>query len=127
MFPRRQERIEELLHQEISRMVQALGDPGMGLVAVTGVAVTRDLSAARVFYSVLGTELEKKEAQACLDRAAGHVRRDLARRVKLRRIPQVEFCFDPTPERAARVQALLNELHSQEAPASPPRASRKAG
>ncbi|HZD38053.1 MAG TPA: 30S ribosome-binding factor RbfA [Actinomycetes bacterium] len=80
------------------------------LVTVTDVRVTRDLHRATVYYTVLGGEQERADAQARLDEAAPQARAFVARQVRLRHAPTLEFVSDDVPARAARIDRLLAEL-----------------
>ncbi len=81
-----------------------------GLVTVTDVHVTPDLHRATVYYTVLGGEEERSGAQARLAEAAPQARAFVAREVRLRHAPTLEFVSDDVPARAARIDQLLAEL-----------------
>jgi ribosome-binding factor A len=84
-----------------------------GLVTVTDVQVTPDLHRAIVYYTVLGREEERSDAQARLAQAAPRARAFVAREVRLRHAPTLEFVSDDVPARAARIDQLLAELGEQ--------------
>jgi ribosome-binding factor A len=86
---------------------------GAGMVSVTDVDVSGDLQHAKIYVSIYGTEEAKSETMAGLQSATGFVRRELGRRVRLRRTPEVVFIEDRGLERGARMLTLLNQL-SQE-------------
>jgi ribosome-binding factor A len=86
---------------------------GAGMVSVTDVDVSGDLQHAKIYVSIYGTEEAKSETMAGLQSATGFVRRELGRRVRLRRTPEVVFIEDRGLERGDRMLALLNQL-SQE-------------
>lgn len=86
-------------------------DPGLGFVTVTEVRMSTDLKRAQVYISVMGDEEERQGTMAALGRAAGFIRRELASRLKLRHMPQIEFVPDLTLERAARLEAILDQIH----------------
>ncbi|HZD02250.1 MAG TPA: 30S ribosome-binding factor RbfA [Actinomycetes bacterium] len=81
-----------------------------GLVTVTDVHVTPDLHHATVYYTVLGTEEERADARARLAEAAPQARAFVARQVRLRHAPTLEFVSDDVPARAARIDQILEEL-----------------
>jgi len=85
------------------------------LVSITQVDISPDMRHAKVFFSVLGDEAEKAQVLEGLERASGFLRRELARTVDLRRIPELTFYRDESMERAGRVLELLGQL-SQEKP-----------
>jgi ribosome-binding factor A len=112
----RTERVAEQLREEVSQILQTeVADPGVGLVTVTRVKVTPDLSLARVYWSLLGDAAERKKTAAALKRAAPFVRHLLAKRLTLRRVPEVQFLFDEGLAAHARVEEILHELHEEAA------------
>jgi len=113
---RRVSRVSSLIQQEVSQMLlHDIKDDrvGAGMVSVTDVDVSGDLQHAKVYVSIYGTEEAKSETMAGLQSATGFVRRELGRRVRLRRTPEVVFIEDRGLERGARMLTLLNQL-SQE-------------
>lgn len=113
---RRVSRVASLIQQEVSLMVlHEIKDDrvGAGMVSVTDVDVSGDLQHAKIYVSIYGTEEAKAETMAGLKSATGYVRRELGRRVRLRRTPEVIFIEDRALERGDRMLALLNQL-SQE-------------
>lgn len=116
----RQQRVSEMLFQELSVLISSeLEDPRLGLITVTEVAVSRDLRSVRVFVFQADAELPKRDILAGLHAAAPFMRRQLAQRSNLRVVPELNFVYDDTPERAARVDQLLQQI-AQERQASEP-------
>ena len=112
----RTERIAEQLREEVSQILATeVADPDIGLVTVSRVKVTPDLSLARVYWTILGNDEERKKTTKALQRAASFVRRILAGRVTLRRVPEVAFQYDEGLANHQRVEEILHELHEQEA------------
>jgi ribosome-binding factor A len=85
----------------------------VGLVTVSRVKVSPDLSLARVYWTLLGDAAERKKTTKALQRAAPFVRHVLASRVSLRRVPEVAFQFDEGLAAHARVEEILHELHEE--------------
>jgi ribosome-binding factor A len=107
---RRPERLAEGLREEIARLVAGeLKDPRLGFVTITRVEMSGDLTHARVHVGVLGDEAERKKSLAALQGAAGFVRRELGRRMRLRLVPEIEFRYDKGLDAADRVARLLQE------------------
>lgn len=107
---RRQRRVAGLIQQELGDLLQReLRDPGLGFATVTEVRMSTDLKCAQVYISVMGDESERRSTMAALERAVGFIRRELASRLKLRYMPQIEFVPDLTLERAARLETLLDQ------------------
>lgn len=112
----RVERVAEQVREEVSLILATeVADPGVGLVTVTRVKVTPDLSLARIYWTLLGGPAEKKKTAQALQRAAKFIRHLLAERLALRRAPEVVFQYDEGLAAHARVEEILHELHEQEA------------
>lgn len=110
---RRTERINDQLREEISDLVlRELKDPRIsGLVSITEVDVAPDLSHAKVFVSVLGSDEERASTMRALAKGAQFVRRELRRRLTIRRVPELEFLADDSLAHGARILSLLDETH----------------
>jgi len=104
--------IQAALAEVISRGL--LRDPRIGFITITGVKVSPDLRNARVFYSMLGDEKQRKETQAGLDAAKGFVRREVTSRVQLRVSPEIYFVFDPSVAEGDHIERLLREVKEKE-------------
>ncbi|HWR71420.1 MAG TPA: 30S ribosome-binding factor RbfA [Dehalococcoidia bacterium] len=113
---RRTERLNHLLRQEITDLLQREAkDPRLSvMVSVTRVSVSADMHFAKVFVSVLGTEEEKKGLLAGLHAASGFLRRELASRLSLRYTPDLSFVYDDTMEQAGKVIQLIDQVSSSE-------------
>jgi len=104
-------RLRELFKQETSAILQRqLRDPRIGFVSVTDVELSHDLRHAKIFVSIFGGAAEKARTMEALTNARGYVRTELARRIRLRYIPQVAFRMDESIERGARVNQLLRQV-----------------
>jgi ribosome-binding factor A len=107
----RQQRVAELLFQELSIMIgNELADPRLSLVRVMTVNVSRDLRNVNVYVSHDDGELSKREVLQGLRHATPYLRRQLAVRCSLRSVPELSFHYDDTPEKAARVDELLRQI-----------------
>src|SRR5512136_484950 len=113
---RRTERLNHLIRQEITDLLQREAkDPRLSvMVSVTRVSVPADMHFAKVFVSVLGTEEEKKGLLAGLHAASGFLRRELASRLSLRYTPDLSFVYDDTMEQAGKVIQLIDQVNSSE-------------
>jgi ribosome-binding factor A len=106
----RVDRIAEQIREEVSQIVgYELRDERVGFATVTDVRVTPDMATARVFVSVLGAPAEQKAALAALNHASAFVRRQLAPRLRTKRVPQIVFTLDDLLERGNRIENLLKE------------------
>jgi ribosome-binding factor A len=114
MQPKRSSRVGDQIKREISEIVLLiLKDPKLGFITITDVELTDDLRYAKVFYSVLGDEKERKESQQGLERAKGFIQREIGKRIRLKHVPQIIFRYDHTTERAARIEQLLKQVHTE--------------
>jgi ribosome-binding factor A len=113
---RRTERVNDLLQEELSALIQReLKDPrlGGGLTTVTEVQVSPDLRHATVFVSHLGNESDREEVLTGLRSAAHFLHGELLHRLHLRRVPDLVFRFDPAIERGARLASLIQEVERE--------------
>jgi len=105
----RTRRVAAQIQRELAELIQfEVKDPRVGLITVSGVDVTRDLAYAKVFVTVLDSEHSIEEALEALNHAAGYLRRELGRRMKLRITPELTFLYDASVERGANLSALIN-------------------
>jgi ribosome-binding factor A len=111
----RQQRVQELLYQELSILISnELDDPRLSLLTVTNVVVSRDLRNAKIYvYHDDEEETPRRLLLRGLDRATPFIRRQLAQRLTLRVVPELSFHYDDTPERAARVSELLQRIRAE--------------
>lgn len=116
---RRADRVAEAIREQTATfLAEGAKDPRIvGFVTVTGVDVTPDLRHARIYVSVMGSDAERRATLDGLDSLAGHLRSRLARVLRLRFAPEVEFRQDTSIERAARIETLLSQLRDGQPPA----------
>ncbi|MFN3966797.1 MAG: 30S ribosome-binding factor RbfA [Endomicrobiia bacterium] len=107
---KRSDRISKLLHIEISKIIQKLKDPRLEFVTVTDLELTNDLSEAKVFFSVVGSEQKTSDIVDILNKASGFIKHQLYEKVCLREIPKLRFIYDDTSERAVRIFSILDKL-----------------
>ncbi len=105
----RGDKVAVLIAREIAVLIQQdLRDPRLDLVTISNVRVSRDLSFADVYFTVLPQE-KCTEGERVLAGAAGFLRKELSRRTKLRRIPKLRFHYDDTIDRGARLSAAIDK------------------
>lgn len=106
------ERVNRLIRQEISQLLQhQVKDPRLGgLVSITEVATSPDLKYAKVFVSSICSQEEKKETLSVLVAASGFLRNELARRLRLRHIPELDFRWDDSIEQGAHILELIDRV-----------------
>ncbi len=109
---KRGQRLGQLLQQEIaSLLVNEIKDPRVGFATVTEVRTAADLTLARVFVSILGDENQRKETLEGLSKARGFLRRELAHRLKLRQMPELQFELDTTLDTADRLESVFKAIN----------------
>jgi ribosome-binding factor A len=111
----RPDRVGDQLRAEMSELLaREVHDPGIGFVTITAVRVTADLQLARVYYSTLGDEAARRQTGRALGRAAPFLRRQIGRRLRLKRVPELQFVYDESLVQQDRIERLLNEIHAAE-------------
>ena len=112
---RRMERLDELLRQEIARLItEEVRDPRVGFTTVMDARVSPDLRHARVYVSVLGDQEEKEAAVDALQGASGFLRGRLGAIVEMKYLPELEFELDRSLERASRIEEILDQVRPPE-------------
>jgi ribosome-binding factor A len=113
---RRPDRVAEAIREEVATfLADGVKDPRVrGLVTVTGVDVTRDLRHAKIFVSVMGTDVERSETLEALASMGTHLRGRVGRALRLRAAPELSFHRDESVARAARIETLLEQIRRQE-------------
>ena len=112
----RPQRLGDLIQRELSDLVhRELRDPGVGMVTITAVDVSPDFSHAKVLYTTLDPA-HVEAAGAGLRRAAGFLRSQLARRIKLYTTPELRFEYDESVERGDRLSRLIDSVAAPKKP-----------
>ena len=106
-------RIRQLLLRELSDIVMNLKDPRTGMVTIVDTEVSKDLRHAKMFISVIGSEEDQQAAQDALNHALGYIRKEVARRISLRYVPEFSVVYDDTAERAARINSLIDAANNR--------------
>jgi ribosome-binding factor A len=110
----RPDRIADQIRSELAQLLaRDVHDPGVGFLTLTYVKVTPDLQIARVYYTSLGDENAQRESAKALRRAAPFLRRHLGQRLRLRRVPELEFFYDESIARQDRIEQILQELKTE--------------
>lgn len=110
----RAQRIATRIREELSEMlIHEISDPRLNGVSITDVTVDRELAYADIYVSaILGSENSQSILEG-FEHAQGFIRRELMHRVDLRSFPRLRFYWDPTFERAERIERLIAELSEQ--------------
>lgn len=106
----RTERVNEQIQRELAGIIQTeLKDPRIKLITLTSVDISPDFAQAKIYFTSLGQSEGPKETIKALTQAAGFLRRELARRMTIRVIPQLHFFYDKSVERGVHLSQLIDE------------------
>lgn len=110
----RPERVAEAIRKEISTMIQEkLKDPRIGFTTITKVEITPDLRYAKIYYTVFGSDKEKKATGIALKNAKGFIRGHIGDGLKLRFTPEIIFKVDKSTEYADKMDRLFDKIHRE--------------
>lgn len=103
-------RVNEAVREVVSaRLAEGLRDPRIGFVTVTAVDTSPDLRQARVYVSVLGTDDERTATMSGLESAHGVLQQAVARELRMKHTPTLQFVFDESIDRGMRISELLDD------------------
>ena len=106
----RVDKLDSMLLREISTIIlQDINDPKLGFPTVTEVDVAPDLNTAKVYVSFLGKNYKKRDGIEALTKAKGYIKSQLAKRLKLRKIPDLRFIVDDTLDKADRIEKIIEK------------------
>ena len=109
----RTQRVSHFLHEELARLLQStVRDPRVQAVSLTGVEVSRDLSHAKVFFTLMNdvSSEERAEVISALSKVSGFLRSELAKASTMRTVPRISFRFDESVGRGREMETLLREV-----------------
>ena len=107
----RTRRVAELIRRALADIIRdRLPDRGLGLLSISATEVTRDLSRATVFISLLGEEEDQERVTKILNEESSALRHELSRTLNLRHTPEIKFRYDLSIERGARLSRLIDDL-----------------
>ena len=114
MQTKRSEKVSDLLKKEISLIISSeINDPRLQNINITAVKVSEDIGIATVFYTVIGESIQKTQSNIdskILEKLSGMIRSNLAKKIKIRRIPKIKFRFDESIEYSENIEKLLKNL-----------------
>jgi len=106
----RTDRVGSQMQRELAELLrEGLEEPRLGMITIQEVRVVRDFSHAKVFFTVMGGELDTRATAKLLNEAAGYLRQELGHRMRLRTMPRLHFVFDESIERGMHLSALIEE------------------
>jgi len=114
----RSDRVAEQMLRELADLLQfEVKDPRVGMVTVTEVEVSGDMSHAKIYYSAPLQDSKALDAlQKGLERTAGFLRSQLSKRMLLRTVPQLHFVYDASIDRGMKLSKLIDEALSDQSP-----------
>ena len=104
---------DQILRFIAELLIERIRDPRLSKVTLTDISLSNDLKNARIYFSVLGTEMEVKEALNGLESAKGFIKRELGKRSQLRYVPDIIFDHDPTLETGNRLEQLFKKIEAE--------------
>lgn len=114
--PARAQRVADQIQRELAKLIQQeMDDPRIGMVSVTEVDLSADLGNAKVYVTVLGSsqdsakETDSSQCLRALNRAASYLRRQLAARLNMRKMPKLHFHYDESVSRGRELSALIDQ------------------
>ncbi|MHC1697846.1 MAG: ribosome-binding factor A [Geobacteraceae bacterium] len=111
MTIKRSDKIAEALHELISGLlVKGVKDPRIGFTTITAVKVAEDLHLATIYFTVIGNDAEKKATEQGLNSARGYIRKEMAKTLRMRYVPDIIFRYDESVDYGRRIDSLLNEV-----------------
>lgn len=112
----KQDRMDQILKKEISRILQfELKNPKLGFVTVTDVECTRDMSQAKVYVSFLGKQERNDAGMRVLRSSKGFIRSTLAKNIKARKMPDLIFVQDTSLDNGRRIENIISNLPKESA------------
>lgn len=115
MSEKQRARIEESIHQLIAELiVRRVKDPRVANVSITRVKVSKDYSAAKILYNIIGGSENLTEVEAGLRSCGGFLRGQIRKHMRLRVIPELTFIYDASLDRAMEIESLIRDIHDEE-------------
>lgn len=112
---KRSERLNRLIQEEVSNIIEyKINDPRIGLTTVVFVDLSLDLFLAKIHFSLYGSKEEKEKSKKGLISAKSFIRSELAKRLKMRYVPEIALKFDETIEYSFHISEILEELNEEE-------------
>ncbi len=110
---KRADRVGGQVQKELSDLLlKEIRDPRLGSITILHVSITDNLRSAKIYFSVAGGEEGKLSALAGFKSASGYLRRQLSRRLELRHMPEIEFFYDASLDRATKINKVLKEIRN---------------
>ena len=106
------EKIAGIIQKEVSEIIQfELKDPKIGFITITDVTVTNDLSIAKIYVSFLGQKAREEAGMKALNRSKGFIRSALAKRLTMRKVPELHFLIDDALDRGNKIEKIISKIN----------------
>jgi len=106
------ERINNIIQRDVSNIIQfEMKDDRLGFVTITDVKVTNDLSVATIYVNFLGKEQRNEKGLEVLNNSKGFIRSSLAKKMTIRKVPELVFKLDDSMEKGRKIDEILNEIN----------------
>lgn len=114
MADKKVERLRQILLKELSQIIQhELKDTKRGFVTLTDVKLTSDLSLATVYVNFLGSDNREEAGMETLQKSKGFIRSELAKRLTIRKVPELRFEIDKSLEHGNRIEQIIKEINKK--------------
>ena len=112
---KRSEKVGEAIHKIVSELlIKGLKDPRLGFVTITGVKITSDMRNSTVYFTVIGSDEEKKNTEAGLNSAKGFIRKEIGQALKMRFTPEIMFKYDTSADYGQHIESILKEIGAKD-------------
>ncbi|MEF9920826.1 MAG: 30S ribosome-binding factor RbfA [Erysipelotrichaceae bacterium] len=107
----KKDKIEGIIQKNVSEIIQfSLKDPKIGFITITDVSVTGDLSLATIYVSFLGQQARSEAGMKALERGKGYIRSELAKRMTIRKVPDLKFKIDVSLDKGNKIDAIIRKI-----------------
>jgi ribosome-binding factor A len=111
---KRQDRLRQQIKTEVADILQrTIKNPRIGFVTITDVELSKDLKYAKIFYSTLGTTVEKADSARALVRTRLAVQAELAKRLRVRQTPHISYHVDKSLDYGDKIDSLLEQIKEE--------------
>lgn len=109
------ERLQETILRDVSNIIQKeLSDQKVGFVTVTDVRVTSDLENATIYVNFLGSDAREEAGLKALEHAKGFIRTELAKKLDIKKVPELAFKIDNSLEEGNKIEEIIKEINTEE-------------
>lgn len=111
----KKEKLSGIIQRELSQILQVeVRDPKIGFCTITAVDLTNDLSIAKIYVTFLGKDFDIRKGMQALERSKGFIRSLLAKRLTIRKVPELIFVNDTSLEYGNKIEKIIDDLNHQD-------------